>query len=275
MQQQQSGPAFRWYHPTKNSRIDHIEIKEPDYTVQPTVLTEDYKNVVKEALHSSSDQFSQTTTQLNSLKLENEYFNPDSNNSNSISTDQKSSGFDYNLNSDFFDEEPLILENDKWNFGFSRKTPIYIIDQLEHERREQIRLGVNPILFGKWHRVQAEFMEKVNHHNILSDVAPAIDKAEKVLSDASGKVLDSSAEIAAEVGSGFSNVLGNISQKVHNLVESAKDTLGIIDPTTTIGITKLEEKERHRRMNEKHEPLMEARKKRFEDELLTTIKLAK
>jgi len=262
-----TGAAFRWYNPTENGRIERIEIKEPDYSIEPTTITPEYQQAISKAVRDSS------STELTSLNVDSDFFKQDSTATFDTDSQLRSSHnttFDYDLNSDFFEEEPLILENDIWNGStISRRTPAWLIDQIEHERTEQIRAGADPILLGKWHRVQHAFMKDYLHP---STVMPLIEKADEVLTHASSNLLDSSAEIAVEVTTGISHVFENISGKVHSLVETAKDKFGVVDPTTTAGVTRLEEKERARRMHEKHDPYIEARKRRFEDELLTTVK---
>jgi len=171
---------------------------------------------------------------------------------------------------DFFyqNTEELVLDNDKWNFNYCRRTPKYILELEEQERQDRLSRGYDPVLLGKWHNIQREFMWNWNN-NWAHLIGGLVKSSSRKLTGKLNTMRDN-----IHLRNSFEGVVDSVMNKATGLVESAKDTLGIYDVNSISGLNKIEEKERQRRMQEKHDPLIEARKRRMEHELMETIKPA-
>lgn len=193
----------------------------------------------------------------------------------------------------FSETDDMILENDKWNFFYARRTPGWIVEAEEQERLERTRRGMDPILMGKWHRIQKEFMlnklglmwsephpskvmERAEHvketvvetaAEVKEAVVESIHHAEEVMHES----FTETSSILSGLATGLAHSVASTSSY---LVGSVKDTLGLYEKGSIKAINALEEKERMSRLNQKHDPIVEARKRHVELELMNAIKPA-
>lgn len=147
-------------------------------------------------------------------------------------------------------------------------TSIQEIHRLEeNERQDRIRRGVDPVLLGKHHKFQHELLH--HHTRFLHHIS----------STSSGSVESSLTSVLPSVPS--LNVIKEttltwssyLKHNAKSFYAVARDSLGM-NTSSLSYITKEEEKERTRKMSEKIDPMMDARKRRVEEELLTSIKIA-
>jgi len=191
------------------------------------------------------------------------------------------------------------------NFIWPRLVPSIIFEMEELARSERIAQGVDPILFGKWHRIGQEL--QYTRWNLI--VEPALERASELAESAKDiaistkeSVAQFSEDLTEAVGEAFTGrsnltgglatgvvqslpdvshavtgLFGSISGLAHKVVEStthvvdvAKDKLGYHVDLSSMAA---EEKERTRRMNDSFvDPMVEARKRRVEEELLQNVK---
>lgn len=161
-------------------------------------------------------------------------------------------------------------EEENWNSVDRLFSDLAEIRRLEEiERQDRIQRGVNPVLQGKVHRFQQELL----HHNskfLESLPLPAMELPHIELpkvSEISHNVVDS---IKATTWTWSSYLKENVLNKTKNIYSQAKEGLGYYD----ISSIKSEERERVRKMNEKVDPMIDARKRRVEEELLHAVKSA-
>jgi len=135
------------------------------------------------------------------------------------------------------------------DFSFPRKVNQDINRWEELERKERIEKGVDPVLFGKIHRL---------HPSIINNKVQIADEKKTTIRETlKGKAQEWSEKVA---------------ETTKSFVGSAKDKFGLQDPAALASIIKAEEKERIRRMNEKVDPSIEASKHKMENELLQKVK---
>jgi len=182
-------------------------------------------------------------------------------------------------------------EAEKVNISFPR-TSNYELDQIENkEREERVSHGVDPILMGKHHKLQDELLASntttttttlptLPSSSTISHAAEVVkDKASHLMSsttETASHLMSSTTETASHLMSSttetVSHLTGNMMGKMSEYVEVAKEKIGMADPTTIASITRAEEAERVRRMNEKVDPIIEGKKHRVETELLKNVK---
>jgi len=170
----------------------------------------------------------------------------------------------------------------------------------EKERQDRIAHGADPILLGKLHKVQQElthqpnamlaslnstagivkekaqvFINNVDTESLKKGAQSAVNTTTSTFENLMSKV-DTAAikETAFEwthaTTDAISSLTGGVMHRASEYMEVAKEKLGMGEPS----ITALEEKERLRRMSDKIDPMMDARKHRVEDELLQNVKTA-
>jgi len=135
----------------------------------------------------------------------------------------------------------------------------YIKKEAE-ERQWRIERGVDPILYGKIHRVQQELIRNWN--------------------SVSWQLKGKANEWSKPIQSNWHLLAGDMERLIDqgiNFMQSTADKLtesvGLSEKPSLWGIKRQEEKERERRMKDTQvDKMVEARRRRVEDELMQTIK---
>jgi hypothetical protein len=266
-QRSSSVPQFDWYAPARGDVVVNAETKTPinipitqidtSSVVIPNATTRGF-----EPSFQNQNQFistTSTTTTIIEVELDSLEFNSQQSDVNSqilYDFGLREQPFGLTETTTFPSElSELILPGDKWNFSYSRRTPSLILDLEEQERKWRMSRACDAVLFGKWHRVQLEFMRHYYPQklSLSSLVAPIIAKEEVVV------------EITQ-------SLMGSMIGKASHIIEAAKDKFGYPSPSSIAFVTKAEEKERIRRMNEGVDPMFDARKRAVESELLHKVK---
>jgi len=182
-----------------------------------------FAKAAREFLEENNEELLQLSLEISNVQQEmQESFNKEFNIDDIV--------FNFETNTTIFERNFIENENEsfEWetiNFDFKNtRTSEYIIELEELERKERIQKGVNPILFGKWHRIGLEFTYRYNAgfysgietESILETAA----EATNTIIDAATNLAEKASEL--HLAKRIENFAESVVESVHDLHLSDK-----------------------------------------------------
>jgi len=158
----------------------------------------------------------------------------------------------------------------KTDFAFPRQSSSETTQLEEKERSRRIASGVNPLVYGKYFQIHKELLDTNGNWFWTSLPTTGMKEVTSTLTDSAEHLKEVAIEKTESFSTTFSHLKDSLRDSTTHIVELARDSLGL-NPSSLKSVTRAEEKERSRRMEDKVDPMIDARKRRVEEQLLKTV----